>query len=230
MGRRGHWLRADRRERQPIDSMTKRHRPPKRISIRDLRTAERAFSKYEGRDSMYRVATFLLKEWWGQHELMTDALSVLLLTWNSAFYRGATFRSERLERCLRKNWREIQRFRRRNILSLRRADRPTIRRVFVAVLIALERRGGRARTARSPVGTAKALHLLAPRFFPIWDSEIAWQYGCVYSDNPAEAYFKFCKIMQQLAADLAPRVSKSQKPLLKRIDEYNYAKYTQGWV
>ena len=210
--------------------MSRRPDLPRRITPAHLGAAAKAFRKYEGRDSMYRVATFLLREWWGQHEKMVDALAVLLLTWNGAFYRGATFKKERLERCLRENWHLIQRFRRRDIRSLGRADHPSVEELFLAMLKALERRGGKVARARSPVGTAKALHLLAPQFFPIWDSAIAWQYRCDYTDDPVQAYLRFCGIMQRLVRDLAPRVKQTAEPMLKRIDEYNYAKYTQGWI
>jgi len=52
---------------------------------------------------------------------------------------------------------------------------------------------------RSPVGTAKALHLLAPDFLPIWDEKIAIKYGCRYSNNPEGKYFKFCGLLKDMA-------------------------------
>ena len=61
------------------------------ITIDDLKKGCRAFEVNEGRDSMYRVATFLLAKWWGRYAEMVDALTVLLLTWNSAFYRYGLF-------------------------------------------------------------------------------------------------------------------------------------------
>jgi hypothetical protein len=161
---------------------------------------------------------------------MTDALAVLLLTWNSAFYRGATFKKQRMEQCLRKHWQAIQSFKRRDISTFDEQDHVQIQRLFLAMLGALERRGGRSRRARTPVGVAKALHLLAPGFFPIWDSEIAWQYGCDYTRDPVAAYLQFCGHMKRLASGLRPKIKVTSPPLLKRIDEYNYAKFTQGWV
>jgi hypothetical protein len=79
------------------------------------------------------------------------------------------------------------------------------------------------------VAVAKTLHLLAPAFFPLWDDAIAKAYGCYYSEAPAEAYIRFCRIIRGLATSLVGVVS-GPKTLLKQIDEYNYAKFTQEWI
>ena len=84
---------------------------------------------------------------------------------------------------------------------------------------------------RSPVGVAKALHLLAPKFFPLWDERIAKAkpYKCYYDKNPAEKYVEFCKKTKIVADEVRNYISCSDKTLLKLIDEYNYSKYKQGW-
>lgn len=46
---------------------------------------------------------------------------------------------------------------------------------------------------RSPVSVSKALHLLAPDFFPLWDDKISRAYRCYYNENPAQKYISFCK-------------------------------------
>lgn len=87
---------------------------------------------------------------------------------------------------------------------------------------------------RSPVAVAKNLHLLAPRFFPLWDNKIAQKYGCSYNKNPAEKYVLFCKKIKKFAEkfkdDEKIKRYEKEKSLLKLIDEYNYSKYTQGWI
>lgn len=51
---------------------------------------------------------------------------------------------------------------------------------------------------KSPVAVAKALHLLAPHFFPLWDGRIAKSYKCYYNvDNAAEKYIWFMKLMKK---------------------------------
>jgi len=200
------------------------------IRIADLEKGCRAFERHEGRDSMYRVATFLLEQWWGRHADMVDALTVLLLTWNAAFYKYGMFDQRRLEKFLVEQWDVVSDFRNRDITSLTAGDHETIRKLFVGFNAALQIQEGKGRGRRSPVAVAKTLHLLGPRFFPLWDYEIANQYGCDYSEKPGNAYTRFCDIVQTIAADLAGRVSPSPKSLLKRIDEFNYAQYTKGWI
>ena len=82
---------------------------------------------------------------------------------------------------------------------------------------------------RSPVGTVKALHLLAPNFFPLWDKEIAKIYDCDYAQKPVEKYIKFCSITQELLNKLDSNIFGNKNPL-KCIDEYNYSKFTKKWI
>ena len=84
---------------------------------------------------------------------------------------------------------------------------------------------------QSPVSVAKALHLLAPGFFPLWDDKIARGYQCHYSVDPDGKYLQFMDISREMAEELSTgiRVPKGST-MLKVIDEYNYAKYTKGWV
>jgi len=83
---------------------------------------------------------------------------------------------------------------------------------------------------KSPVAVAKALHLLAPNFFPLWDGKIARAYRCYYNDRPAEKYVSFCKITKTMVEKLRNCVSRQDKTAVKMIDEYNYSKYTQKWI
>lgn len=83
---------------------------------------------------------------------------------------------------------------------------------------------------RSPVSVTKTLHLLAPNFFPLWDEKIARAYGCYYNENPAEKYVSFCKVVETIADKVKDYIERSDKSILKLIDEYNHSKYTQGWI
>jgi hypothetical protein len=210
-----------------------RARPEKampRITPERLEQGQRSFEKHEGRESMYRVAMVLLPQCWGRYADMTDALSVLLLTWNNAFYRFGLFDAAALEAVLKKHWATIDEFHGRDIMSLADADRPRVSALFRDLLKALRIRSGKSRGRRSPVAVAKALHLLAPNFFPLWDTEIAAAYGFSYHEDPSGTYLAFCDRIRDIAMALAPAIPPSPKSLLKRIDEFNYAKYTQGWV
>lgn len=269
------------------------------------------FEKYEKRDAMYKVATFLVAHFWRKPADMANGLGVLLLTWNQAFYRYGIFDFDKLEECIIDNLQKIESFRNRDILSLSNSEEKDIKDLFAKFLEALqidrirfsdknkkrdtqknlesflrkigieyedsdnletlynsiknnqkikngvvfiskeesnskkdyieikisqlEGREGRTLESlglirRSPVSVTKTLHLLAPSFFPLWDDKIARAYECYYNENPAEKYVSFCKITKIIADKVKNYIDKSDRTHIKLIDEYNYSKYTQGWI
>lgn len=197
---------------------------------KEVLKACKAFEKHEKRDAMYKVATFLISHFWGSPSDMTDALGVLLLTWNQAFYRYGSFDFDKLEKCITDNLLLLNTYRKRNIYSFSKNDEEEIKRDFTEFLKALQISEGKLKGKSSPVAVSKALHLLAPDFFPIWDNKIAQAYGCYYSVNPAEEYIRFCRIVKAIAEQVKDYISPMNKTLLKLIDEYNYSKYTQEWI
>jgi hypothetical protein len=209
---------------------SKRARAPETISLAELKAGCAEFKKRERREPMYTVATFLLKEFWGNPAKVAEGLGVLLSIWNSAFYRNGPFDYEVLGRCVAKNQAGLDAFRNRNILTHSPKDNKQIRALFQDFLDALRICEGKCKGRGSPVGIAKALHLLAPGFFPLWDDKIARAYDCYYSDDPAGQFMAFFAKMKVIAAALAPKVSLEGKTLLKLIDEYNYAKFSKEWV
>lgn len=181
---------------------------------------------------MYRVATFLVEHFWGNPGEMADSLGVLLLTWNQAFYRYGPFDFDALEECISRHQGLLDRYRGRNILSYAPADDRRIERLFEDFRTALQICEGARTGAKSPVSAAKALHLLAPGFFPLWDHEIARVYGCSYNYKPARKYLAFLAMMNKMSVALHPSVEATDgsRTLLKLIDQYNYAKYTKEWI
>lgn len=223
-------------KRYSLEGFLRRHAfSPKTVSITDIELGCRQFEELEPRDSMYRVSTFLVREWWSEPARLVEALSVLLLVWNSNFYRfgGGGFNEQTLEDCLRSNQSLINRFRDRDISSLSDVDQAEIQKLFIALSEALKRTGD---GVESPVSAGKTLHLLAPNFFPLWDQYIAPAYQCPYQYELAcVAYIAFSQRMRdliaplrvELAGDKSPRTEwLSKKTLLKRIDEYNYVTFT----
>ncbi len=190
----------------------------------------REFEKHEKRDAMYKVATFLVSHFWGNPSKMADGLGVLLLTWNQAFYRFGVFDFDKLEECIKINLKMIEGFRNRDISSLSKKDENNINILFNEFLDALQIDIGKKRGTKSPVSVAKALHLLAPQFFPLWDDKIARAYNCYYNKNPVEKYILFSQITKGIADEVKDYVSNSDKSLIKLIDEYNYSKYTKNWI
>jgi len=188
------------------------------------------FEKHEKRDSMYKVATFLVSHHWGKPSDMADGLGVLLLTWNQAFYRYGAFDFDKLEKCIDNNFPQINGFRNREISSLSGSDVEDIEHLFNTFLEVLQIDSGTKKGTKSPVAVAKALHLLAPDFFPLWDDKIARYYGCYYNREPAKKYVSMCRITEAIAEKIREYTARSDKTLIKLIDEYNYTRYTKGWI
>jgi len=181
---------------------------------------------------MYETATFLVNHFWGKPADMADGLGVLLLTWNQAFYRYGPFDFQKLEDCIGKNELTLDLFRRRNIVSYILDDDAVVKNLFDNFLDALRLCEGPKKGTSSPVAVAKALHLLGPSFFPLWDAAIAKHYGCPYSQQPAQQYILFLRKMKEFVAMLGNVVAPGEhgKSLLKLIDEYNYARFTKHWI
>lgn len=192
----------------------------------ELKAGYTAFQEHEVRDAMYKTATFLVKNFWGKPKEMSDGLGVLLLTWNNAFYRYGLFDFNALEKCISHNQQTLNDYCKRNILDYTPADDDAIKSLYEQFLEALQIADGKVAGRQSPVAVAKALHLLAPAFFPLWDDKIARAYKCHYK------YIPFIHKMQALAQTLEPHVGAETtgKTLLKLIDEYNYAKFTKAWI
>ena len=200
------------------------------IKPNEVEEGSKAFRSHEKRDAMYKVATFLVDHFWGKPQEMADALGVLLLTWNNALYRYGMFDFAKLEQTLARRMSKLQAFRKRDILSFSNADVKTVKILFNEFLNALKIAEGKSKGTRSPVAVAKALHLLAPAFFPLWDDKIAKGYDCYYLTDPSGMYLVFLRISKNLAEQLKGKIQTGGTTLLKMIDEYNYAKFTKKWI
>ena len=124
----------------------------------------------------------------------------------------------------------MENFRKRRIASLLESDEKDITDLFREFLEALQIDSGIIQGKTSPVAVSKALHLLAPDFFPMWDQKIAKAYGYNYYKNPEKKYFLFCRIIKNVADKVEDYVVHSDKTLIKLIDEYNFSKYNGGWI
>ncbi len=196
------------------------------INVSELKAGSKAFQDHEVRDAMYKTATFLVEYFWGNSREMADGMGVLLLTWNQAFYRYGLLDFSALKSCIIHNQQTLDLFRNRNILSYTPIDNIAINNLYKQFLVALQTANSEVAGRQSPVAVSKALHLLAPAFFPLWDDKIARAYNCHYK------YIPFMAKMKELAEILAPEVDLhfTGKTLLKLIDEYNYAKFTKAWI
>jgi hypothetical protein len=201
-------------------------------STDDITRGAAAFEQHEPRDAMYKVATFLVAHFWGRSAQMADALGVLLLTWNQAFYRYGSFSFDELETCITRNLPILEGFRQRDIYGFNSADESLVVHLFTDFLAALRIRKDQLPGNASPVAVSKAFHLLAPAFFPLWDQEIARSYGLNYSSHPEDKYVTFMRAMKVIAQTLDPvNLSRlREKTILKLIDECNYSHFTKSWI
>jgi hypothetical protein len=195
------------------------------LTIREIEAARKAFEAHEPRDLFYRAATELVAlALDGRTSLsVAEALAVLLQTWNKMFYRYRRFDSQHfadIERLIRDHRSMLITFRQRSIQSLNQEDESEVVHVFKAFEEVL-----------GPVGAAKCLHLLAPRFFPLWDRAIADAYSLPLRPRGrnAERYWRFMGIVKKQVQSLGGEQAIGRNPL-KAIDEYNYCKHTKGWI
>lgn len=199
--------------------------PEYRITACDVKNARKAFETNEPRDLFYRAATELVDLALRHSTSLTvaEALAVLLQTWNKAYYQFRKFDNSHfasIEDLLVKHESTLTVCRTRDINDFGPRDKPMVTNLFQAFENVL-----------GPVGAAKALHLLAPGLFPIWDRTIAESYDLklgVRGSN-AQRYWRFILIAQKQCSDLKREHPYCQNPL-KSIDEYNYCRYTKRWI
>lgn len=217
---------------------------PPRPTFKEFQEVCRHFQKKE--DATYRVASRYIRRSWGKTADVADGVKVLLLLWNKAFYDRYRPHFRQLTRALEKNATTINRLRRRSILFYQpKRDARDIRKIFQSLVEPLSAKG-----KKTPVGVAKALHLLAPEFLPLWDGRIARKYRCGWSKRkpPAFCYLKFVEEIQQVCKHIVGDYTKInrlpariavkrieedccfgdfRRSLIKLVDEYNFEKFVR---
>lgn len=155
----------------------------------------------------------------GNITVAARAIATLLKSWNKNHYRFNPDKKAHLEADVQQlivaHRSALDAIRGRCITSVTRADRDPVLGVFAAFEAKL-----------GPVGSAKALNLIAPSFFPLWDNPISLRYGVGLCGYGYVVYMLISKFQVEglngaLPTGLAP---------LKTIDEFNYCKYTKGWI
>lgn len=205
----------------------------------------KAYRRQEERDAVYKIAQYLIEELFKapkdeevkgrtRAEWTTDAVGTLLLVWNWAFYRYGQLNFYKFQETIERYYQDLLSFRNRNIETLSKSDENLIKEIFIGFAEATSTNVD-GKQKFTPVGVVKALHLLAPNFFPLWDQEIAKAYGCPLNygtiEDKAQRYITFMgkikKFLEEITSwDLPDDIEIN----LKSIDEYNYAKYTKNWI
>ena len=185
--------------------------------------AREQYHEIEPRDLFYRAATDLLARARedGSDLKLGEALAVLLYTWNRAYYQyhpPGPAHITAIEDMLATNTRTLAGLRARSLHTLDDADAAVIEPLF-----------SQFEKLLGPVGAAKALHLLAPRWFPIWDRKIAATYIGILQmrGTNAKRYVRFMTNTAAQCRALEGRAGSPPDPV-KALDEWNYVRLTRG--
>lgn len=189
------------------------------------------------KDQLYRVFPKAVDLAFKSEDLtVAEAVAPFLVNWNERFYSPRTqlashihggrlvLKKEHLddiERVVKRNRKKLSEFRSRSLLeSFKRTDRNTIKEVFEEFEGVLKK-----------VGASKVLHLLAPRFFLMWDNQIARDgYGLslrTAEEGNGEIYCEFLERVRDRCRRL-PEDFKSRGDILRLIDIYHMENYTLG--
>jgi hypothetical protein len=144
----------------------------------------------------------------------SDELAAAVSEWlqdlNGQYYRfrpeEASTLTERLKPILREELSTFIALHGRSIAALTESDRTEVLRLFDLF-----------RRECGSVGAGKALHVLAPSFFPLWDNAIAESYGV----SKKTGYIQFMHMVKQQVLTLPQEIA-SGVTALKALDEYNY--------
>lgn len=196
------------------------------VSVEEFARAAQEFRAREPRAVVYDAAQVLLAAAIADYEHLSPAVAVaaLVQSWNFAYYKNIACDAAHvvdLELALHGIWKDCLAFRERDIASFALvSDGPAVGHVFNV----LERVLGR-------VGAPKAMHLIAPNFFPLWDNFIAPAYGLELGavGQNSETYLAFMEIVQRQAAEVRTLLP-ARPDVLKAIDEYNYCRYSKSWI
>lgn len=184
-------------------------------------------------DEIYQVISKIVDVNWHQMRDLSVIMGGLLMFWNSAFYRTGDISFAHVENTLLKHTVKLEEYRTRVITTISPDEFTEIGKIYYEILYSFgarknEKNGDGKKMIYSPVSAAKALHLLCPNFFPLWDSSIAKAYGC-YWDNTLYSfpeYWRFIskskKQVEILSTEGRPPKDIQEIPVLRLIDEYNY--------
>jgi hypothetical protein len=219
---------VERMETDGVESIRGHHTNLSTISLQQLEAAHTEFQKVEPRTLFYRVAIELIDlSLQGKTKFtLPEALAILLQTWNKALYRFQPFDEQHfseIENIINAKMTDLLLFRKRSIEDFEIKDPPVVGELFCDFEMVL-----------GPVGAAKSMHLLAPRFFPLWDRAIAKAYKIYLKKKGGNAalYIRFMEKTREQVKQVKMEMEQSGRMLaiddnlLKAVDEFNYCTYT----
>jgi hypothetical protein len=230
-----------------------------RITVDDIKKCSRAFVENERRGYAYADALNEVQKNFGKPDEVCKGICGLLDAWHQSFYRFGPYDQAKILKAIERHHKELTSLQAKNIRDVELGDdfEAQVKPIFDSFLNATAGTNRRF-TRRTVTGTSKSLSLLAPNLFPMVDEAISVAYDCwwVYSDFGFIEYTKFMRYMKVLAEQLVSQYSRIHgvtdlnraearlvkevktysgdkyqydESLLKTVDEYNYAKRTEGW-
>ena len=187
-------------------------------SAEELHAAHVVYEEQEGRAYAYRLAWQILV---GPPPVpgltQIEAVDLLVRVWNPGSSYTRELSLHVIGELLAATAVAREAFVNRDITSLTEAERATVGDLYDSF-----------RVTFAPVGAAKALGVLHPRFFPLWDTRIAKAYvGQNFRKDPRYylTFVDYC--IEQCTAVGETDFGDS---LLKVLDEWNFCIWTTGWI
>lgn len=185
---------------------------------------QKHFKENEPREQYYHIARELVD----RNECFDKAIgiSLFLAIWNIAAYKNGIFDFQKVKKYIENNLVHFEKVKEQKFED--DFDEMLTKKLFFELLGASKY----YKDWKSPVGVAKALHILCPNYFPIWDDKISKGYGiCYFRKNPEDKYIIYSRKIKKICDELKKK--KVQENLLKRIDEFNYCVFVlkkgEGW-
>jgi hypothetical protein len=188
---------------------------------RQLDLARKKFVDLEPRDHFYKITRELicLSLKCKTSITLSEAIYVLLRKWNKDVFRYKKFEEEDLvilEKNIENNREFLKPYYSRSIKRISTESKS----ILVCIFQDFE-------NPRGPVSAAKTLHLLAPKYFPMWDREIAEGYKIRFGRKGTNG-LNYLKFMEMVLKQVRKIKQYTKRDVLKRLDEFNYCKFTKG--
>jgi hypothetical protein len=182
-------------------------------TVGDLETARKTYEANERRAVVYRAARRLIDQDIGP---LGESVQVLLLSWNPR----VRFESAALAAVIDETDALRHDVESRALESLSEEDSRVVTDLFERFSAIL-----------GPVGAAKALAVLHPNFFMLWDTAIASRYcGSGWRYNCPDKYMRFMLISAEQSQSCADGRQTFGDQLPKILDERNYCILTKRWL
>jgi hypothetical protein len=206
----------------------------------------RKYQRKEPREAVYQVASRIIDQCWAKrdYDMLARATAALLVSWNARVHVGRTTPFDKLPGFIERHYLKLDRLRKLDLHEESTAFHDLG--LYRELLCLLKVKKKNKTSLYTPVGAAKALHILAPRYFPLWDRVIARKAGHTISMR-ADSYQRYGEearlmvkrlVRAALHASLAPSEDAAfvwlreqtcthclSKTWVKFADEYNYVRY-----